>query len=489
MTPSRCFLGIDVGTTATKAVVLTETGEPVRRVRVAHDAGPPLPPGRVDPVSWWNSVQKACLDLDAGKLNLSGIGLSVHSPVAVPMGTSGEHLTAGYRYEVPTLADTVSGLRPLLTQEEIRRSGNTVSPSTFIAAAYLLMLEQEPEVAGELNVLGSVGTYIGHRLTGQCAIDPTQASYFGPFDTTGDWTWQEDLVQRLGIPPQILPPLLPSSDVLAPLTDEAAHALGLRPGTPVVTGAGDTACAAFAADIGESGTRLITLGTTHVVTDHSSRPAREQLHLQRAYVHRGQWLRHGASNGGLALSVAARALGYGSSGRAVSAMVDRAMGADAETIYRAPFFIPHVRPERAPFWMEEPRSGFLELTADADETSMAWAAVEGVLFVDRMISESYPQEPPRELMLAGDVSGNGHFMQLAADMFGTPFIVNTESHLPALGAAMLAAEGIDYPVGLQHYTRHIAPRQRLGELIESRWGKFCQVHGGYAPNAMKPFTT
>ena len=475
MVPPRCFLGIDVGTTATKAVVLTEDGEPVRRARVTHSAGRPLPPGRVDPVSWWRSVQGACHDLDTGQFNFSGIGLSVHSPVAVPMDSTGEHLTAGYRYEVPRLAATVSALRPILTQEEVRRSGNKVSPSTFIAATYLLILEQEPEVAQNMHVLGSVGTYIGNRLTGRSAIDPTQASYFGPFDTTGDWTWQEDLARRLGIPPQVLPSLQPSSAVLGELTDEAANVLGLRPGTPVMTGTGDTACAAFASGIDENGTRLITLGTTHVVTDHSTEPAWDQLHLQRAYVHRAQWLRHGASNGGLALSVAARALGYGTGGGAVSAMVDRAMRANAETIVRAPFFIPHVRPERAPFWTDKPRSGFLELTADADETSMAWAAVEGVLFVDRIISESYPQVPARKLLLAGDVSGNDHFMQLAADMFDRPFTVNTESHLPALGGALLAAQAAECPIRLHHYTQSIDPRKRFVEVIDRRWEKFRQA--------------
>ncbi|TLP77513.1 xylulokinase [Nesterenkonia sphaerica] len=478
MVTPRHFLGIDVGTTATKAVVLTDAGEPVRRVRAAHPAEYQLPPGRVDPGSWWKSVQKACRQLDADQINLSAIGLSVHSPVAVPMGASGKDLAAGYRYEVPRLADTVAKLRPLLTEEEIHRSGNRISPSTFIAAAYLLMMEQEPEAAKDVTTLGAVGTYIGHRLTGERAIDPTQASYFGPFDTVGDWRWQGDLIQRLGLPLDIFPRIQPSSSVLGQLTVDAAHDLGLRPGTPVVTGAGDTACAAFAADLGEGETRLVTLGTTHVVTDHRNNPAQDHQHLQRAYVQRDQWLQHGAANGGLALSVAARTLGYGKGGRAVSAMVDRAMGADAETIDCAPVFIPHVRPERAPFWTEKSRAGFLELTADADETSMAWAAVEGVLFADRMIAASYPQVPPPRLMLSGDVSGNDHFMQLAADIFATSFLLNSESHLPALGAAMLSAQAVGDTVRLNHSTRHVTPRQSLVRLITSRWEKFCRLHGG-----------
>lgn len=485
---SRCFLGIDVGTTATKAAVLTEAGEPIRRVRVAHATGLPTLPGRVDPVSWWISVQEACHALEAGQLNIAGIGLSVHSPVAVPMDSSGKHLTAGYRYEAPGLTDMVAWLQSGLTPDDIRHSGNRITPATYIAAAYLLLREKEPEIVEDLHVLGSVGTYIGHRLTGHDAIDPTQASYFGPFDTTGTWTWQEDLLRRLGIPQRVLPPVQPSSEVLGRLTNEAAKALRLRPGTPVVTGAGDTACAAFAAGIDRNAARLLTLGTTHVVTDHGTVPAEENLHLQRAHVRRGQWLRHGASNGGLALSIAAKALGYGAGGQAVSAMVDRAMSAGAATIAGAPFFIPHVRPERAPFWLEEPRSAFLGLLPDADETSMAWAAVEGVLFVDRMISESYPDDPLRELLLAGDVSGSGCFMQLAADMFGRPFTVSAESHLPALGAAMLAAQTADDSLYLHHHTHPVKPRQEFAPLIEQRWQDFRQEHSRFLHKESKSST-
>lgn len=479
MPPLRCFLGIDVGTTATKAAVLTEAGEPVRRVRVAHATTLPPGPGRVDPVSWWSSVREACRALDAGQLDLIGIGLSVHSPVAVPMDAAGKHLTAGYRYEAPGLTDTVAALRPALRPEELRSGGNRVSPATFIAAAYLLMQEQESEVVEDVHVLGSVGTYIGHHLTGRSAIDPTQASYFGAFDTTGTWTWQEDVLRRVRIPRGILPDVQPSSGVLGLLTSEAATALQLRPDTPVVTGAGDTACAAFAAGIDRSGARLVTLGTTHVVTDHGTAPVEDQVHLQRAYVRRGQWLRHGASNGGLSLSVAARILGYGAGGAAVSTMVDRALAADADKIAGAPFFIPHVRPERAPFWLEEARSGFVGLTADTDETSMAWAAVEGVLFVDRMIWDSYPHPSPREPLLAGDTSGGGGFAQLAADIFGRPFTVSTESHLPALGAAMLAAEATGAAIRPEQHTLRVEPRPLPAALVERRWRAFRRARDGH----------
>lgn len=480
---ARHFIGIDVGTTATKAVVLTESGVPLRRVRAPHVVGLPLESGRVDPVSWWGSVQEACRALDAAHLDLAGIGMSVHSPVGVPLDGAGRHLSAGYRFEAPGLDRIVQMIRSRLSPAEAEVFGNRVTPATFMAAAYLLLQDQEPAAAQDLHVLGSVGTYIGHRLTGNFAMDPTQASYFGAFDVVGAWTWQEGLAERIGIPAKVLPPVRASLSALGSLTEQAAEALSLQSGVPVVVGAGDTACAAFAAGIDQGRTRLFTLGTTHVITDHDTAPTRGGLHLQRAYIRPNQWLRHGVCNGGLALSVAARMLGYGTGSDAVPTMVNRAMAAGPETIARAPFFIPHVRAERGPFWMDTPRAGFLGVTADTVETAAAWAAVEGVLFTDRLILESFPQDSAKDVLLAGDVSGGEAFTQLAADMFAAPLKVSKESHLPAVGAALLAAEGTGFPVPMAQNLEQTAPRPGLAGILQARREGFTRARTTYLGEA------
>lgn len=485
---AKYFVGVDVGTTATKAVVLTESGIPLRRVRAPHVVGLPLESGRVDPVSWWGSVQEACRALDAGNLELAGIGLSVHSPVAVPLDDTGRHISAGYRFETPGLPEIVQSVRAQLSPAEAALLGNRVTPATFMVAAYLLMQEQEPRAAREVHTLGSVGTYIGHRLTGSFALDPTQASYFGAFDVAGTWTWQKDLAERLGIPAVILPPVSASLSTLGRLTTAAGEALRLQPGVPVIVGAGDTACAAFAAGIDNGKTRLFTLGTTHVITDHDAAPARDGLHLQRAYIRPRQWLRHGVCNGGLALSVAARSLGYGTGSDAVPKMVNRAMAAGAATIARSPFFVPHVRAERGPFWIETPKAGFLGMTADTDETASAWAAVEGVLFADRLILESFPKDSAKDILLAGDVSGGEAFTQLVADMFAVAMNVAEESHLPAVGAALLAAEGTGTSLKFEQKLGYVDPRPGLEATIAARWRAFTEARANYLGASGDPAT-
>jgi xylulokinase len=243
-----------------------------------------------------------------------------------------------------------------------------------------------------------------------------------------------------------------------------------------MVGAGDTACAAFAAQLHRTGERLFTLGTTHVITDHAFRHAPNDLHLQRAYVRSNEWLRHGVTNGGLALGVGARMAGYGTGGEAVAQLVERAFAASGPEIRDAPFFVPHVRAERGPLWLDSANSALLGIDADTDETSVAWSFVEGVLFADRLVLESFDGTDTDQVLLAGAFRQDDSFAQLTADLLETNVRVGNESHLSAVGAALLGAPGDERDqASVSDVT--ISPRPQLREVIENRWTRFVQSRG------------
>lgn len=482
---NRVFVGLDVGTTATKAVLVTGEGSVLERVRVAH--GPSVEEaGRADPEAWWTSVKAACSALEIRDNVVQGIGLSVNCPVAIPMDDAGAALAAGYRYDSPQMSAAVEDVRAKLTTPDKQRTGNRVFPATFIAAAYLLMKDAQPALASKTKTLGAVGSFIGHRLTGVAAIDPSQASYFGPFDTTGDWNWCPEILERLRIPPEILPEVVPSKSTIGALTEEAAEALGLRDGIPVTAGAGDTACAVYGAGVDDGNALLLTLGTTHVVTDHRNRPSCQDIHLQRAHVADGQWLLHGATNGGAALSVGAGMLGYGTGGDAVPRMLEKADKATAQDIARAPFFIPHVRAERGPLWLDSPAGAFLGITSETDSIAAAWSVVEGVLFGDRLVFESFlnGSGEDRPVILAGGTSGSDVFVQLTADLLGTAINVSNESHLSAVGAALLAMEHRPHNFGRRAEVS-ITPRPAMKGIIADRWPRFCAARTNYIGTTLR----
>ena len=179
------FLGIDLGTSAAKAVVLSETGEVLARARVAHPQSRTTSPGRADPAAWRGSISAACAELGTRLDDVGGVGIDAHCPTLVPMRTDGTPVGLAVTWDHPALAGYVQRYAGMLTPEEVAATGNHTSQSTFVALAYHLMRETDAEAFSGLARLGFAGTWLGGWLTGCLAVDPTQASYSGIFDTTG----------------------------------------------------------------------------------------------------------------------------------------------------------------------------------------------------------------------------------------------------------------------------------------------------------------
>ena len=209
-----------------------------------------------------------------------------------------------------------------------RLLGNHLMPATAMGAAHRLLQTIEPQATAAATTFGLAGTWLGQWLTGERAIDPTQASYTGLMASTdGSCRWLADVVQRLGIPPQQLPPVRPSLSVLGPLLATAAATLGLPQGIPVLVGSGDTPAASYALGTEPGGRPLLIMGTTHVVSNALAVPDPRAKALQRVDVRAGRWLINGVINGGDALAEGAARLGYGQGDIAVEALVGTAFQA------------------------------------------------------------------------------------------------------------------------------------------------------------------
>ena len=178
------YLGIDVGTSATKAVMLASDGTVVARSRVTHPAARGAGPGRADPSAWRASIISAVRELAPHTAAVAGIGMDTHCPTALLLDATGEPLTAGITWDHPELAEPTAQLIPALNPAHRRLLGNHLKPATAMAAAHLLLHTMEPDAAAAATTFGLVGTWLGQWFTGERAIDPTQASYTGLMAST-----------------------------------------------------------------------------------------------------------------------------------------------------------------------------------------------------------------------------------------------------------------------------------------------------------------
>jgi len=470
------YLGIDLGTSATKAVVIDSDGTVLARSRVCHPAARRCGPGLADPSAWRASVTDAVRELGPATANVRAVGLDTHCPTALLLDASGTPLACGITWDHPGLADPTARLIAAMDAEHGRLVGNHLMPATAMGAAYPLFRTIEPDALSAATTFGLAGTWLGLWLTGERAIDPTQASYTGLMASTdGSCQWLEPVLAALDIAEHKLPPVRPSLSVLGGLLPSAAELLGLPPGIPVMVGSADTPAASYALGTEPGGRPLFIMGTTHVVSNALDRPDHRAKALQRVDVRAGRWLINGVTNGGDALADGSARLGYGQGDTAVAGLVSSAYRASPEDTTGAPIFVPHTRPERGPLWFAEPRTALLGLGPDIAAPAAARGVVEGVLFADRIIIESCVGAEQRTLYVSGAFGNEPELPQLLADVLDRDLLVVDESHLPAVGAASMCAEVLDQASIVPPTARRVRPRIEWRDTVSARWRQYRQV--------------
>ena len=399
--------------------------------------------------------------------------VATHCPTVVPLGVDGKPVTLGVTWDNPALAAYFDRYSSRRSADDIRATGNHPSQSTFAAVAYHYLRETEPEAFARMATMGFSGTWLGRLLTGELAIDPTQASYSGVFDTVGkEPGWLVTALADLDIDPAVLPPVRQPLDVLGEVDTDFAESAGIPAGIPVVVGSADTPAASYALGTTPGERPFLIMGTTHVVNSCLAQPDLRARALQRRGLRQGEWLINGVTNGGDGLAVAAGLLGFGDRESAVGELVRLAAGLTRDEVLTAPMFVPHVMPERGPFWFEQPCAGLTGFDRSTTRAQLARGVLDGVIYADRMVFEATIPPGDELVYLTGAFGEDPVLPQLLADATGRAFDVAPEPDLPAIGAAAMCAQASRGEIRCRLTTRSIQPRKEQADLVESRWQAF-----------------
>jgi xylulokinase len=475
MTP---YLGIDLGTSATKTVLIDETGTVLARGRFPHLTSRAGHPGRVEVLSWVTSIGEAVRQLGGIRQSATAIGLSVHCPTLIALDASGKPVTDGLTWDHEQFPEYIRRADELRTTEERAAAGNRTSPATFVAAGWPLLCDLEPEATQQTHKIGLVGTWLGAELTGEFALDPTQASYTGIFGTTREEpAWLMDLAERIGVPVSLLPTIRPSLSQLGRLREDVAERFGVRPGIPVMVGSADTPAANFALGNGVDDDPMFIMGTTHVISSRCPSPDPNAVALQRVDVSGTNHLVNGVISGGDSLAVGAQLLGYGSGNDAVPQLIRTAAQAQPSDLRRAPVFIPHVVPERGPLWFTTPRTALIGMLPSTTPQQAALGVVLGVLLADRIIIDACVPggENDRAIVMTGAFDNDPLLPQLFADVLGRRIRVVTEGYLPAIGAAAAALYVVEGATITPPSAIEFQPRSDWSAAIQSVWPYYVQI--------------
>jgi xylulokinase len=437
-TTADASLGIDLGTSSVKVLMLSRQGEQVAHAEIAYAVCHPMPGwAESAPQDWWNATVTAVREavVQAPQARPAGIGLSGQMHGVVPTGTDGTPVRNAILWADSRAQQELHVYR-CLRSEARKRLANPLSPG--MAGPILAWLARhEPHVMAAMRWALQPKDWIRLQLTGEVHTEPSDASATLMYDVLGD-CWAADVVQALGVRTDALAPVLPSSgSVAGHLTSDAARLLGLEVGIPVAAGAADTAAAALGSGLVASGTAQLTIGTGVQIVTPSDQPPTEAsdpvTHHYRAATDAGHYRMAAVLNGGLALGWVRETLN--ASWAELYAAADQAPRPDD------PFFLPHLNGERTPYMDSSMRGAWTGLTPQHTRTELLRAALEGVaLTTAEALASLFPDGCGLDhLRLAGGGTTAPGWRQLLTDALDVELRAVAVAGASARGAALLGA--------------------------------------------------
>jgi len=272
------LLAYDLGTGGNKASLYDAEGRLIASAFVPYDTQYPQAGWHEQrPDAWWQSVVQSTRQLLANAAadasSIRCIAISGHSLGCVPVGASGQLL----REATPIWSDKRPAEQAARFFERVdpagwyRLTGNGFPAPHYTVFKILWYRDHEPEMFGRIHKVLGTKDYVNYRLTGRMATDHSYASGSGVYDLLS-WDYADELLAAAGLPRQLLPEIVPATEILGGLTSQAAEAMGLPPGIPVACGGVDNSCMALGAKNIAEGRIYASLGSSMWIAVSSAQP-------------------------------------------------------------------------------------------------------------------------------------------------------------------------------------------------------------------------
>lgn len=450
---NRYLLGVDVGTTSIKVAIIDEQARVLGMSSSSYRLITPNQDyAQIDTEDMWRAYLKCIRLLQEGKnidmSRVAGISISSLCPGLAALGENGEVLTDPIIYSDRRSTEEAEMILEAVGREKLFEiTANTAMAGAMSGTSMLWIKRNLPEVYEKTKYFGHVNTLLAQRMSGNFAIDYSNASYTDLFETTGGFQWSEVLCEKIGIDMEKLPPLHASTDVVGGLIHPDLIRMGIPRDTPVIIGGGDTACATLAAGVTKAGQVCESVGTTNVLTICVDQPKFDKGFINRCHVVEGTWIYQGA------LSHTGASYQWFRDNFCQD-LVDRAIGTDktafwfmneeadmAEPGSGGLVFLPYMLGERSPIWDPYARGVFFGISLQTTRKEMNRAVMEGCGYGLRQLSEIAERVTGREIKEFTSIGGGAKsetWAQIKADITGKDIKILDMNDMAPIGAALLA---------------------------------------------------
>ncbi len=450
---TNAYLGIDLGTSSVKVLVVDEHGQVVGSGTASYPIHRPRPDAaEQDPEEWWQAVIAAtrqALGWTHTATRIAGIGLSGQMHGTVLLDSQDRVIAPAIIWADQRAWRQVRSITEQIGADRLIELTGSPVATGFQASTIRWLQEERSSLWWRTSRVLLPKDEIRRRLTGEVATDPSDGS--GTLLLDARWRdWSPAMLEALEIEQERLPAVRDSVAVAGELRPDAANLLVLPAGVPIVVGAGDAASGLLGAGILDPDSMLLSLstGAQVLVPARGVEPDRQgRMHTFCSALEPtpelSGWYQMGAT---LAAGMAARWLrdqvfdlrGSDADERLTTWAGDAPIGA------KGLLFLPYLAGERTPHMDSKTRGALLGLTARHGQAEIARAVIEGATFAARdafSVLQEQRAEPER-IIIAGGGARSPVWRRIVADVFNLPVYPLATADNAAMGAALLAAIGI-----------------------------------------------
>lgn len=478
------YIGIDLGTSSIKLLLMDETGQIWHTVNKEYPLMFPQPGwSEQEPAHWWQAVREGIPALlrgfDAEKVSGIGAGGQMHGLVV--LDEADQVIRPAILWNDGRTFREVEYLNGTIGKERLSTLTANIAFAGFTAPKLLWMQRNEPENFRRIRRIMLPKDYINYKLTGVHCCDYSDASGMLLLDVQHK-CWSQAMLDICGIAEAQMPKLYESFQCVGTLLPEVAAELGLPSGVKVCAGAGDNAAAAVGTGVVGAGGCNISLGTSGTIFISLDKFGADPHNSLHAFAH---------ADGGYHL------MGCMLSAASCNKwFMEKILGSEDYAGFQAQiapeklghnhvYFLPYLMGERSPINDTSARGTFIGMTMDTSRADMLQALLEGVAFAIRdsfEVARSLGIAIPRS-MICGGGSKSPLWRQMIADILGIPLDTPVTEQGPGYGGAMLAmvACGVFESVQqaaekLVHVKDTVQPDPERVALYEERYQQFRQIY-------------
>lgn len=433
------MLGIDIGTTNTKAALYSYTGAEIMVASTTYalhtdEEGAAIQDATEIKEAVFHVIKEITRKCQQEKIDISLVSFSsaMHSLLAVD--EDGKAITPVITWGDRRAEPYVKELKNDIGSALYHRTGTPIHPMSPLVKLLWLRAEH-PTIIQQAHRLIGIKTYILYQLFGEYYTDYSIANATGLFNMQ-TLNWDQEALDIAGITQGKLAHLVPTTEILPPLNVELADELGLSLETKLVIGASDGSLSNLGVNAINPGTVALSIGTSGAIRSVTNQPQTDKNERTFCYaLTEEHWVIGGpVNNGGVVLDWAIERFGLSDHQSLMGEMKTVKPGADDL------FFHPYLVGERAPIWRADVKGSFFGLSLHHQNAHMLRAVLEGIsfnLYAVYIAIADVIGDQAEEILATGGFTKSPTWVQMLADIFGIEIAVTDVTENGCFGAALL----------------------------------------------------